>query len=323
MSTPSTERITRYRQFCATAPLDFPIFMQDWYLDATCGIGHWEVIWVEQSGQLVAVWPFYLKKKGPWQYVAMPGMTRLLGPYLVPTHRSIHHEIGLLRELLLQLPRQLAAFEQDCNYNFQNWMPLYWEGFRQTTRYSYQVDLSGELTDIHNHIDKETRRQIRRADEQFTVDQGMEYGPAVFQLHEMGFQRQGMKSPFSQALFERVHETLCAHHAVQYFVLKKKGTDTPVAGQMLIWDRNSAYALIQGETADLRGMNARDLLCWSSLVYAHGHLKLGTFDFMGSMMPNIELGLRRFGARAKPYFRVQKEWSLWWRWGKLMFRTNC
>jgi Acetyltransferase (GNAT) domain len=318
---PLANHITRYRQFCATAPLDFPIFMQDWYLDATCGIGHWDVVFVEESNQLVAVWPFYIKKKWHWSYVAMPSLTRQLGPYLLPDHRSPKHQIGLVKQLLTQLPPSLAAFEQDCNYSFQNWIPLYWDGFRQTTRYSYILDLTVDLEQIKSQINRDSRRLIRQALEQFDLYSGPEYAADVFHLHERAFDRQGLKSPFTRTLFEELDHTLRQRNKVLYLILKKKGSSTPVAGQMLIWDAQRAYTLIQGELPELRGMNSRDLLMWTAIEYAHGQLNVQYLDFMGSMMPNIELGLRRFGAVPEPYFRVQKEWSMLWRIGKLIFRN--
>jgi Acetyltransferase (GNAT) domain len=317
----SADRITQYRQFCAAAPPDFPIFMQDWYLDATCGKSNWDVVTVMQSNQMVAAWPFYLKKKWHWTYVAMPNLTRLLGPYLVPDHRSTKHQIGLVKQLLSQLPPSLAAFEQDCNYTFQNWIPLYWDGFRQTTRYSYLLELSQGVEQIRANIHRETRRALQHAAAKFEICGGPTFADDVFRVHEHAFHRQGLKSPFSRALFEQLDCALRQRNQVRYFILKKNGNSTPVAGQMLIWDGQRAYTLIQGELPEVRGEHTRDLLLWTAIEYAYQTLNVQYLDFMGSMMPNIELGLRRFGAMPVPYFRVQKEGAALWRIGKLILRN--
>jgi hypothetical protein len=38
------------------------------------------------------------------------------------------------------------------------------------------------------------------------------------------------------------------------------------------------------------------------------------------MVRSIERVRRKFGAEQQPYFRLQKEWSPLWRWGKKLWR---
>jgi hypothetical protein len=60
------------------------------------------------------------------------------------------------------------------------------------------------------------------------------------------------------------------------------------------------------------------LLQWEAIMYAKNALNLSVFDFEGSMLPEVEQGRRDFGAKQQPYFRVRKEWSSWWKWGKAL-----
>ena len=114
---------SKYRQFCETVP-DLPVYMHAFYLDAVCEDGQWEVALVEKGGKIVAAWPYFLKKKWGFPYVAMPVLGRLMGPYLIPPYRNSVKENGLLEALLDQFP-YLAAFEQDFNYQATNWLPLF------------------------------------------------------------------------------------------------------------------------------------------------------------------------------------------------------
>lgn len=55
--------IAQYRAFCAAHP-EIPVFFQDWYLDAVCENGYWDAVLLKgQSGEVEAVWPFFVKKK--------------------------------------------------------------------------------------------------------------------------------------------------------------------------------------------------------------------------------------------------------------------
>ena len=101
-----------YRLLAAQAP-DLPLFMQPWYLDAVCGEGNWGVAIVQRDGRPVAAMPWFLKKKGIWEYVAMPVLGKFHGPYLLPEYRRLNEEHRIYAELIEQLPRNLAAFSQD------------------------------------------------------------------------------------------------------------------------------------------------------------------------------------------------------------------
>ena len=114
----NTDNRDAYRQFCQTAP-DLPLFLQDWYLDAVCTDGAWDAALARAGKNVVGVLPYFIKTKGPWRYVAMPRLARMMGPWLLPEYRKPRREMPLLEELIDQLPR-LAAFEQDFNYTATN-----------------------------------------------------------------------------------------------------------------------------------------------------------------------------------------------------------
>jgi len=125
--------------------------MQPWYLDVVCTGGNWDAATVESGGRTIAAMPFFLKKKWGWNYIAMPPLCKFTGPYLLPEYRNPDDEIRLYDALTDQLPPKLAAFEQDMNYRVINWLPFYWKGFRQTTRYSYIIDLRQSEAEIREN----------------------------------------------------------------------------------------------------------------------------------------------------------------------------
>ncbi len=298
------------------APQDFPLFMQAWYLDATCEGGAWDALVLQKGEAVVAVWPYFLKKKGPWSYVAMPQLTRQMGPYLLPAYRTARHETGLLEKMIAQLP-PLAALEQDFNYTISNWLPFYWQGFRQTTRYSYILNIN-DLKEVWKNIVSDYRNQkIPKAAEKVEVKTGgslLEFQ----QVHDRSYARQGLPAPISTAFLQRLDTALAEHGQREMFFARDRETGEVHSVAYLVWDTQSAYYLLAGDDPQFRASGAGILLAWEVIRYAHEVLKVPTFDFSGSMVRPIERVRRQFGAVQQPYSRLQREWSPLWKLGKML-----
>lgn len=315
LSTPSFRK-SAYAQFCAAAP-DLPLFMQPEYLDAVCAGGEWDVLLVDKSGQIVAAWPIFLKKKWQWRYVAMPPLARMMGPYLLPEYRKARHEVDILETLLDQMPRSLAAFEQDFQYTATNWLPMYWQGFRQTTRYSYTLDIS-DLGKVWSEIKPRYRNQrIHQAKQQVHISTGCPL-LELYRLQQLSFERQGAEVPLSLEMLRSLDKALAMKGQREIFWATDLKTGATHSVGYLVWDAHSAYYLMSGDDPALRNSGAGIYLTWEIIRYASEVLKVPTFDFCGSMMRPIERVRRQFGAEPKPYFRVQKEWSWLWKLGKML-----
>src|SRR5689334_24058521 len=62
-------------------------------------------------------------------------------------------DLKILRAFATQLSRYKLFF-QAFHPSSSNWLPFYWSGFRQTTRYTYVIE---DLTDL-NRVRSEERR---------------------------------------------------------------------------------------------------------------------------------------------------------------------
>ncbi len=308
-----------YRHFATQAP-DLPIFMKPYYLDAVCGPEQWSAALAYRGNQVAGALPFFLKKKWGWQYVAMPLLCRFMGPYLLPEFRTVRREIPLLRELIAQLP-PLAAFEQDFHYGAANWLPFYWAGFRQTTRYSYVLPLTDAGTLLDNLAPDYRNSKLPKAAARVCVQWSGDLR-AFYEVHNRSYARQGLAAPFSFELLERLDRALTAEGCCQQLWAIDRHSGAPHAVAYLIWDAQAAYYLLAGEDPALRSSGAGILLTWEAIQYALETLRVSQFDFLGSMIPAIERVRRQFGAEPRPYFRVQREWSWLWRLGKMWRRLK-
>lgn len=307
-----------YRKFALDAP-DLPLFLQPWYLDAVCEGGQWSAAMMQKGEKTVAVLPYFLKQKLGWRYVAMPQLCKFMGPYLLPAYRNLNDETQLYEALLAQLPQGLAAFEQDFNYSVGNWLPFYWQGFRQSTRYSYVLSLEQTEEALFRNISKNYRQKIRAAENKLKVSADLPLAE-LQRLLSLSFARQGLSAPISERFLSQVHDALAAHQSCRlFFAIDPLNQDVHSAA-LLAWDKHSAYYLVSGDDPALRASGSALLLKWEAILFAKNTLQLPIFDFEGSMIRAIEIGRRDFGAQQRPYFRLQREWSRIWAWGKFLFR---
>ena len=293
----------RYRDFCRTTP-DVPVFAQAWYLDACSEGGAWDVALAEENGRVLAALPYFHKQKGPFRYVTMPPFVKWLGPYVLPEFRGVlKKEHLLLEELMKQLP-PLAAFKQNFYPSSTNWLPFYWQKFRQTTYYTYRLHGLHNLAQVEAGINRNIRRNLQKAREQVTVVHHL--GPERFyEVNKMSFDRQGLPMPYSWAQFQRHDAALAANGARQMF-FAVDAQERIHSAAYLIWDQQAAYYHLSGDDPALRESGAGILLIWEAIRYASEVLGLGCFDFEGSMLPAVERIRVQFGAVQTPYFFVWK-----------------
>ena len=119
------------------------LFSQPWWLDAVAP-GRWEAIEVEKGGKLVARLPLVFNEART--QCLMPPLTQALGPWIDVGEGKLAKRLSKHKELsgalIEQIPKS-CSFAQRFSYANENWLPWYWKGFVQTTRYTYVLsDLS-------------------------------------------------------------------------------------------------------------------------------------------------------------------------------------
>ena len=291
-----------YIQFCQSEK-DLPLFHQYWYLDTVCGEGNWSVALVYRNQRIVASMPYVIRRKGPFKLMIMPLLCKMLGPYLCPEFRTPRQEHKLYKALIEQLPT-VHYFEQNFHYQVQNYLPFYWKGYRQSTAYSYRLNLKNPEDQLFRKLDADYRNnKIPKAQKQLIV--GHEGSiEELYAINAMSFQRQGLRCPFSLDYLQGLDHALAEYDARQlFFARDSEGRLHSVA--YLAWDEQSSYLLIAGDDPELRSSGGGILLAWEAICYSQQR-GLKTFDFIGSMIEPIERVRRKFGAQQISYSVVKK-----------------
>ncbi|MDX1943027.1 MAG: GNAT family N-acetyltransferase [Saprospiraceae bacterium] len=298
-----------YQKFCQENQARIPIFAQPWYLDAVCIDGIWDVAILEEKGEILAVLPYFLKQKWGFRYITMPLFTKYLGTYLAKDF-NLTEQHDILEKLITQLPKA-QAFHQNFHPDITDWLPFYWASYQQTTRYTYQLDLS-DLDAVFNNINRNMRRNIKKAQTQLLVS--LDGTPQDFYaINCLSFERQGLKMPYSLEQFLKHDQALAAHNARQIFFTKDESGKIHAAAY-LIWDARNSYYHLSGDDPEWRHSGAGILLVWEAIRYTKEKLNLNLFDFEGSMMQNVEAIRRQFGATQVPYFYIWKYQSTFLKW---------
>lgn len=305
---------TRYSEFCRTAYV--PLQLQPWWLDAVCTADRWSVaLAYDRGGRITGALPYFLNRRWGLPVIQLPPFTAYAGPWLqYPDNPDFKagsrygFERQVMTELIAQLPR-FAFFQQHFRPEVHNWLPFYWAGFHQTTRYTYVLPGTGNTEVLYKNLKNKLRTDLRTAARETEVLR--ESDPdLLFWLNRQSFQRKGLPQPYRRTAFDRLHAALTVRGQSAGFIARDRVTGVPHAGLFLAHDDRQASLLLSGFDP-APGLRSRALhgLYWEAVLFCAA--KGLSLDFEGSMEPGIERALRAFGGQLTPYFQVWKAGNRW------------
>jgi hypothetical protein len=304
----SVTDIEKYRTFCKTEK-KIPIFSKDWWLDAVCsepGIS-WDVVILLKGDDIIASMPYCIKRKRGLTYITMPKLTQTIGPWFRDSKakyaKTLSQQKSMIKELIQKLP-PFDHFVQNFHYSITNWLPFYWDGFEQSTQYTYIIKDLTNLEKIWESFQDNIRREIKKAKNRFylKVDSNLDIDK-FFELNYSTFRRQGLRPPYSVDFIRQLDNSCKANNSRKIFYARDN-QGIVHAAIYIVWDEVSAYYLMGGTDQSKRNSGANSLCMWEAIKFAS--TVTGRFDFEGSMIESVERFFRGFGARQMPYFRIKK-----------------
>ena len=287
----------KYRHFCATEET-IPLFSKPWWLDLTAGTENWDVSLVIENDQILASMPYVVRKKFGQLFLEQPKSTQFLGPWVQKSANE--------KDLLIKIAELLPTFDQysqSWHPKHQNWLPFYWQGYKQTTKYTYRLNYLQDLDGVYQNFQSNIKSDIKKAMnkngvrvESGTIDE-------LIVLNNKTFARQNLSSPYTDD-FLRALDDACKKNNCRKIFIAKDQNGRAHAGAYVVWDKNSAYYLIGGGDPELRNSGATSLCIWESIKFAASVTE--SFDFEGSMIKPIEKFFRAFGGTQTPYFHISK-----------------
>lgn len=293
----------KYRLLCETEP-SIPIFSKAWWLDSVAG-DSWDVVLVEKGDQIEASLPFVVQKRHGFTVLTMPQLTQTLGPWLKPSTakyaKQLAQEKDLIQELFDKLPPH-AMYAQNWHYSRTNWLPLYWQGYEQTTRYTYIIPDISNLNEVVSNFEHAKRKNINKSEKVVNIVYDIE--PDVFyENHKMTLAKQGQRISYPYEVFLNLYRNGYSRNCAKTIAAYDCDGNMHAA-LFVVWDSNSAYDLISTIDPDFRTVGAASLLIKEIIGYVSKYVN--KFDFEGSMIEPVERSFRQFGAIQTPYFAISK-----------------
>lgn len=304
----------KYKIICEQRHDEVPLFQQYWWMETVCDGKLWDVALAYDGEKLLGAMPYHYVRRYGFTFVLQPQLTQFSGPLFfyyydgeagsVSESHRLDFEKKVAKELLEQMElRKPSVVLIHTSPQLTNWLPFYWNGYKQTTRYTYRIQDISDPDAVFAAFDKEKRqRKICKTEKQTTVRFDM--SPLEFAaFHHRYWQSKGMKDLLAENFIIKVCEA--ALERGQGVIGSLHDEDgTLLAARFVVFDRHSAYALMSASEPSRHRSGHSETLMWALIKYLSGKTK--AFDFEGSMDEGIEYFYRSFGARQTPFFALEK-----------------
>lgn len=300
----------RYRAF-AEQEKNLPLFLQPWWLDAVTEPDgkQWEVLLAfNKQGETEAALPYLIGKKLGLRYMLTPQLTQYTGVWIRQQaekrttdrlEREKKMQTALIEQIHVIRP---ALFELRFPPQYTNWLPFYWAGFHQETRYTYRIEDLSNMEKVWSAFSYAKQKQINKAKDELLIDYSMST-EEFYALQSKQWATKGERNVLSKRLVEHVIET--ARGRGQGMIVRAKDKDGHTHAAIFVaWDEHSAYELMSAIHPDFRASGASTLVVWEGMKRLSKTTR--AWDFEGSMIESVENSFRQFGATQTPYFVITK-----------------
>ena len=142
-----------------------PVFLQPWWMDAVCAGKEWDVLLVEQEGEIVGAMPYLLRKRAWFRYIVMPQQTQIGGIWVTP---EITADRWKTAEVCRMIKEQIDGL--GIAYYYQQYMPgslcvdaMRALGFKTKERVTYRMENLSNLDEVVAGFSKNKKRQLQKA----------------------------------------------------------------------------------------------------------------------------------------------------------------
>jgi len=261
-----------------------------------------QILVYKENGRITAGMPLPFYSTGK---IGLPPLTQKMGVLFEDFSNTkyvtrLEKEKKIIYEFIDVLKREKKSYSMNFDWHFDNWLPFYWRGYEQTTRYTYVIDFSSKTLDqIWQDMDDRTRNSIRKAEKSLLRISKTNDVKRFYEINKMTFERQKMEIPYSLEYVQKIYETFKDNISI-FEAADSNGNIH--AMNFYIADNRSVYYLMSGADPDFRSSGAQNKIHWEAIKHFYGKVKY--FDFEGSMIENVEANFRKFGGVQKQYFNI-------------------
>lgn len=290
----------RWNSFVEKSPQG-SIFSYFEWLEFSTG-NDFEILVFTENSEIISGMPlpFFSTKK-----IKMPLLTQKIGVLYgdftkLKYSKRLEKEKKIIYGFIDFLRLKKIKYSMNFDKNFDNWLPFYWKGYKQTTKYTYIIDFNEKNTDrIWKDMDQNTRNTIKKAENSDLKISRCFDIKKFYKFNTETFKRQNIKIPYSFEYVDKMYSIFKDN----IVIFKAVDPNNKIhAMNFYIRDKKSVYYLMSGTDNNFRNMGSQDLIQWEAVKFFSD--KVEYFDFEGSMIENIESNFRKFGTVQKQYFNI-------------------
>lgn len=285
------------------------IFCYSWWLEAITK-SNFKILAIYNNNEIIAGIPLALDAQGR---VNIPPLTRTLGVlYKMQDYESERRKISAERKWLSELLKNISLNDvvQMCmHHTFNDWLPFRWNGFSQTTRYTYILNYENKTAnELWINLDLRNRKIIKKSATYGIKIEITDDFDLIYHYESLSYERQGLKFeiPYSDLKFldDAIRER------GNRLIFKATDNSNKVHAVLYVaFNKKSAYALLSGSDPELRNMGGHTLILWEAVRYFSE--RVAYFNFGGSDIEKIESHLKGFGGTLTPYFHIYNDQFMW------------
>ena len=274
-------------------------------MDAVCVKGNWDVVMEQdEKGDLLGVLVYHIRKYKGFTLILMPPMTAYNGLYFfypegTKKHSMVSYQNKVTEALFSKLPKCSLYFQQ-FHPKYNNWLALYWKGYKETTRYTYLMDKTIGEPVLRKNLKGNLRRSFKNIIEECTIeDHGFEsFWPQL----EKSFKARGRDVPYNKQVMSNLFDAFADTDNFTVKACRHKKTGELISGVVLASDKTTTYYIASFYLPNVKPVGSLGYVFWQSIFASDTKI----CDFEGSMIKDVEFFLRSFGGQLTPHYKIWK-----------------
>lgn len=286
---------TEYINFC-NSNKNICTFYNPWWLDTVCGEKNWDVILYKDNNEIKSFYTFSSKTKYIFRLSTIPSLTLLNGPVILDKNTSLS-KIHQINTFYIDILKQYAFVNINTCLELPSIMPYIWNGYNQSSRISYQIDLSQDHMTIFNNFSKNIKYDINKS--KYKYSNRVTYNIDTREFYSLlclSYLDKGMNYPYSYELIYKIIESARSNKSIiTVGIINSIGK--LLCGNIIINSHDRSYYLLGATLPSKKNQGVSSHCIWESVIASKEVSPI--FDFEGSMVHGIEKYFRSFGS--SPY----------------------
>lgn len=288
---------TEWDNFVSNTP-QANLYGQSWYLDLAGS--NWWGCFFKSNHQLVAVMPFFTRKKFLVTTIYQPVICQQLGIYSIPDCPDLS---AALKQLLDSWLQNYKVIEYKFNFHNNELIKATLKNSFTKKYVTHHLPLNKDFSDLLTDFSKNHRRNIKKAFKNgLSVNVEQDSIKPVIDIF-----KSEKKQAFGNLLekyceyVQRLYSYCLSHNkGILYTVCDSSGT--LVAGAFFIFYKNQIVYLFGANSPEGKDKGAMAFL-FEHLIKSYSNSPF-VLDFEGSMVPSIARFFKGFGAEEISFFAI-------------------